>query len=169
LLEADEAIFPNNLVKWIAIAMEGIDPGVKVFKRPLRNSDPQQSIGVFGQLWMPEQDSLEMQSLGNPAPQQPTIQRYQLSVQAFVKDAEEARGLAVHSVLSQRVRSVLYTNPDLQVVFSELKANLGEGWVESMRRWGITVARYYSNDLNGTNVYLTTTELWTETETRRTI
>lgn len=169
MLEADEAVFPNNLVKWIAIAMQGIDPDIRVFKRPLRNTDPQQSIGVFGQLWMPEPDSLEMQSIGNPAPQQPTIQRYQLSVQAFVKDAEEARGLAVHSVLSQRVRSVLYTNPDLQVVFSELEANLGEGWVESMRRWGITVARYVSGDVNGTNLYLTTTELWTETETRRTI
>jgi hypothetical protein len=175
LLAFDEDVFPNNVVKWIAVAMQTIDPGspgnpgVSVFKRPLRNTDPQQSIGVFGQLWMPDQDSLETQALGFPAPQQPTIQRYQLGVQAFVKDAEEARGLAVHSVLSQRVRSVLYTNPDLQVVFSQLQANLGEGWVEAMRRWGITVARYFSGDVNGNNLYLTTTELWIETETRRTI
>lgn len=169
MLEVSEAVFPNNAVKWIAVAMQGIDPDVRVFKRPLRNTDPQQSIGVFGQLWQPDQDSLEIQALGNPAPQQPSIQRYTLGVQAFIKDSEEGRGLAVHSVLSQRVRSVLYTNPDLQVVFSELKADLGEGWVESMRRWAVSVSRYFSGDLKGTNLYLTTTELWIETETRRII
>lgn len=165
MLEVDEAVFPNNLVKYIAFAMEGIDEGVKVFKRPLSNSDPRQSIGVFAQTWDPVPDSLEMQGIGHPAPQLPTLQRYRAGVQAFVKDSERERGLNVHSVLAARTRMVLYTDPNLQVIFGELSAEL-DGWLEKMNRWGISLARYFSGEIEGETLYLSTLELWFETETR---
>jgi hypothetical protein len=66
VLLPDDTVFPNNVVGWVASAMETIDADVKVFKRALRNSDPQQSIGVFAQAWMPDMESLEMQGLGGP-------------------------------------------------------------------------------------------------------
>ena len=169
MLSADEAVFPNNVVKYVSLAMEQIDPDVRVFQRSLRNTDPQQSIGVFAQAWGPDQESLEMQGIGAPSPQLPTIQEYVLGAQAFVKDSQEERGLAVHSVLAQRVRSVLYTDPNLQIVFRDLSANLEGGLTESMRRWGVRTARYFSGEIDAQMLYLSTLEFWIETETRRTI
>jgi hypothetical protein len=90
-----------------------------------------------------------------------------LGLQAFVKDAEEERGLAVHSVLAARTRLVLYTNPQLQVIFSNLTATLEGGWVESLRRWGVATARYFSGEINGQLLYLSTLEFWIETEIRQ--
>lgn len=168
MLVVDEAVFPNNVVKWTAQAMKQIDPEISVFKRALRNTDPQQSIGVFAQAWGPDPESLEMQALGNTAPQMPTTQEYTLGVQAFVKDAEEERGLSVHAAMSQRVRGVLYTDPNLQVVLGQLSVNLDGGWTESMRRWGVRTARYFSGEINAQMLYLSTLEFWIETETRRT-
>lgn len=169
MLAADEAVFPNNIVKYIALAEATIDPEITVLKRSLRNTDPQQSIGVFAQAWSPNPQSLEMQGIGASAPQQPSLQEYTLGVQAFVKDTEEERGLAVHSVLAQRVRGVLYTDPNLQVIFRELSVDLEGGWTESMRRWGVRTARYFSGEINAQMLYLSTLEFWIETETRRTI
>ena len=168
MLVADESVFPNNVVKWTSLAMGTIDPDIRVFRRALRNSDPQQSVGVFAQAWGPDPESLEMQSVGSSAPQMPTIQEYTLGVQAFVKDSEEERGLAVHAALSQRVRSVLYTDANLQLVLGQQSANLDGGWTESMRRWGVRTARYFSGEINAQMLYLSTLEFWIETETRRT-
>lgn len=168
MIEQDETVFPNNVVKYVALAMGTIDPDVKVFKRALRNVDPQQSIGVFPQTWGPDPSSLEMQALGAPAPQLPTIQEYTLGVQSFVKDSEEERGLAVHAALSTAVRMVLYTNTNLQVVLGGMSASPATGWTESMRRWGIRTARYFSGEINAQMLYLSTLEFWIETETRRT-
>jgi hypothetical protein len=171
VLEVDEAVFPNNVVKFVALAEATIDEDVRIFKRPLRNTDPRQSIGVFAQGWDPDPESLEIAGIGaeNPAPQMPTIQRYTLGLQAFVKDAEEERGLAVHSVLAQRTRMVLYTNGPLQVIFGQLVTTPAVGWTESMTRWGIRTARYFSGDIAGEMLYLSTLEFWIETQTRRTI
>jgi len=167
VLSADEAVFPNNVVKWVALAEATIDPDIKVFKRALRNTDPTQSIGVFAQSWSPDPESVEMQDLGAGSPQVPTIQTYTLGVQAFVKDSEEERGLATHSALANRVRSVLYTDPNLQLVLGNLSSELN-GWRESMRRWGVRTARYFSGEINAQMLYLSTLEFWIETETRRT-
>lgn len=167
MLSANETVFPNNIVKWTALAMGQIDPDIEVKKRSLRNTDPQQSIGVFAQAWDPNPESYEMQGIESPSPQMPTLQQYILGVQAFVKDSEEERGLAVHSVLAQRVRSVLYTDANLQVVLGNLSVDLVGGWKESMRRWGVRTARYFSGEINAQMVYLSTLEFWIETETRR--
>lgn len=118
--------------------------------------------------WGPDNESLEIQALGSPGIQMPTIQKYILNVQAFVKDSEEERGLSIHAHMSQRVRSVLYTNPNLQVVLSEMSADLTNGWTESMRRWGVQTVRYFSGEINSQMLYLSTLEFWVETETRRT-
>lgn len=166
-LTADETIFPNNIVKAISLAMKRIDEDVRVFKRPLRNTDPNQSVGISAAGWTPDPSSLEMQALGMPASQLPTIQEYTFNLQAFVKDTEEERGLALHAAMSQRVRSVLYTDPDLQVILSKLSVNLDGGWVEGMRRWGIRGARYFSGEISAQMLYLSTLEFWIETETRR--
>lgn len=167
MIQVNEGIFPHNVVKWVASAEAKIDPDIAVMKRPLRNTDPMQSIGVFSSSWGPNPESLEMRGVGSPSPQIPTLQEYTLGIQAFVKDSEEERGLAVHSHLAYRARSVLYTDTALQIVLGSLSADLGGGWTESMRRWGVRTARYFSGEINAQLLYLSTLEFWVETETRR--
>lgn len=168
MLDPDEDVFPSNIVKFTAAAMQGIDADLFVTKRALRNTDPMQSVGVFAQAWAPNVESIEMQNIGNlGAPQLPTLQEYIIGVQAFVKDSEEERGLATHAALAAATRSVLYTNTALQVIFNDLSATLDGGWIESMRRWGVRTARYFSGDVAGQMLYLSTLEFWIETETRK--
>lgn len=168
LEDINDAVFPNNVVHWVSLAMKRIDPDIQVFKRSLRNTDPRQSIGVFAQMWSPDEESVEMQGIGRPATQVPSLQQYTLGLQAFVKDAEEERGLAVHSILSYHVRSVLYTDADLQLILGQLSVSQNNGWSESIRRWGVRTARYFSGEIDSQHLYLSTLEFWIETETRRT-
>ena len=80
MIEADSAIFPNNIVKYVANAMRTLDADIKVFERPLRDTDPRQSIGIHAQLWTPDDESLEMQGIGRPGVQMPTLQNYTFGV-----------------------------------------------------------------------------------------
>ena len=168
MLSEDESVFPSNVIKWVSLAMAGIDPDIQIFRRPLRNSDPAQSIGVFAQMWTPDDESIEMQGLDETAVRQPTLQDYAFGIQAFVKDTSEERGLSTHAALSQRVRSVLYTDANLQLVLGQLSADLPGGEMrESLRRWGVRTARYISGEIDSQMLYLSTLEFWIQTETRR--
>lgn len=165
MITADEAIFPNNVVEIVASALSGIDPDVMVKKRPLRNSDPAQSVGIHAQLWDPDEESLEMLGAENVHPQRPTLQRYVYGLQAFVKDGDEERGLAVHSTLAHRVRAVLYSHPTLRLVLGGLEVTYADNSKEVLKRWGITRARYFSGEIDASFLYLSTLEFWVETET----
>jgi hypothetical protein len=160
MITADESVFPNNVVELLEISFQGIDPDLTVLKRPLRPSDPNQCIGVFPALWQPEEDSLEM---GHSAPHEPTLAQYQIGIQAFVKDGDEIRGLAIHSILSKRVRGVLYRDQALRVALQSLYVSDGVS-TESLRRWGVRTQRYMNNDIDGKFVYVSTLDYWIETE-----
>lgn len=161
MLNATEAVFPNNVVLLMAVAFESIDPDLTILKRPLRPTDPNQSIGIFGSLWDPDDQSLE---IGHRFLGEPTLSRYQIGVQALVKDGDEERGLATHSVFSKRIRSVLYRNQALSVALAGLYVS-DDSSREAVSRWGIRTQRYMNNDVEGKFVYLSTLDYWIETET----
>jgi hypothetical protein len=94
----------------------------------------------------------------------PSIDRYNVALQAFVKDMDEERGLAVHSVMSEMLRTMLYRDTALRVGLSSLSTNLN-GVQKRTTRWGISTQRYFSNELQGSWLYLSTLEFWLETET----
>lgn len=161
MITASTPVFPNNVVEKIAERMDLIDADLHVVKRPIRNTDPQQSVGVYGQLWAPNDQSLEMRGY---SPAEPTLQQYSLSVQAFVRDGDEENGLAVHSVLSSLVRSVLYRDDTLRIALQGLSVTHVTGVRESLKRWGIRTQRYFNNDIEGQWLYLSTLDFWMETE-----
>jgi hypothetical protein len=166
MIEAPESVFPHNVVDLVAIPLNAIDSDITCYKRPLRNSDPRQSIGIHSQLWSPDQSSLEILGADSPAPQLPTLQTYTYGIQSFVKDSDEARGLAIHSTLSTHVRGVLYMHVPLRVALGQLKVEYENGQVEALKRWGVRTARYFSGEIDSINLYLSTLEFWVETETR---
>ena len=173
MIDESLPVFPNNVAETIRVRFEmpgviddEVDPTqrITILKRPLRPTDPNQSVGLIPVNWVPNQESLEIRGLPSPGPQEPTLQQYMLHVQAFVRDPEEMRGLAVHSVLTSRIRAVLYRDVPLRVGLAALAVNL-VGATEQLKRWGFLQTRYLSNEVNGNWLYLSTTELWIETET----
>lgn len=166
MIEVAESIFPHNVVEIVALPLGALDPDVECFKRPLRNSDPQQSVGVHAQMWDPDPESYEMLGAANIHPMQPTLQTYTYGVQAFVKDGDEERGLAIHATLAHRVRTVLYTYEPLKVALASLSVPYENGQVEQLKRWGIRTARYFSGEIDSVNLYLSTLEFWVQTEIR---
>jgi hypothetical protein len=157
-----EPVFPNNFVKCLTIVLPGIDTDVIVLNRPLRPTDPSYAIGVYGTLWTPDDDSFEF---GHSAPGEPTLSRYQVGIQTLVKDGDVERGLAISSILSTRVRTVLYRNEPLRLALGSLYVeDVALGYRESMRRWGIRNQRFMSNDIEGAFVTISVLDLWIETE-----
>lgn len=163
MITSGTAVFPSNAIQLIKARAQLIDADIFVAGRPLRESDPVQSVGVFGIQWVPEEDSYEM---GNSpiGRHEPTVQRYLITVQGFVKDMDEERGLDVHAILSKRLRSMLYRDDPLRVGLLALSVTMN-GSTERAKRFGVRTQRYVSNELNGSWLYLSTLEFWLETET----
>lgn len=161
--ENSAVVFPNNIVILLDTRVHMLDADLAVFKRPLRESDPNQSVGIVAANWTPNEDSYEM--LGAPQGRhEPTLQNYSITVQAFVRHGDEEIGLATHSVLSKMLRAMLYRDNALRVGLGLLSAEMN-GATEKAQRWGVRQQRYYSNELQGSWLYLSNLEFWLETET----
>jgi hypothetical protein len=162
-IDNSTVVFPNNIVDLVQTRTALLDEDLFVIRRPLRTSDPNQAVGIFASQWLPNEESYEM--LGGPVGRhEPTLQTYLVTVQAFVKDMDEERGLAVHSVLSKMIRAMLYRDNALRVGLSALLVSMN-GSTERTQRWGIRQQRYFSNELSGSWLYLSNLEFWLETET----
>lgn len=162
MISEEIPVFPNNIVDLVSLRVSMLDPDLFAVKRPLRQTDPAQSVGIFAQQWAPNEQSYEF--LGVERASQPTLQTYLIMVQAFVKDTDEVRGLATHSVLSKMIRSMLYRDEPLRVGLSSLAISMHDS-LERSKRWGIRQQRFFSNELEGDWIYLSTLEFWLETET----
>lgn len=163
-IDNSTVVFPNNVVDLIATRVALLDSGLFVIKRPLRSEDPNQSVGVFGTQWLPEEDSYEMIGAPSPGRSEPTLSVYHLGIQAFVKDMDDERGPAVHSVLSKMIRSMLYRDAALRVALASLSVTMNSS-TERTKRWGIRTQTFLSNEINKSWLYLSTLDYWLETET----
>lgn len=151
-----------NAVELIAMRLEDIDPGadgIRVYKRRLIQEDDTESIGVSAALWNPDRESLEMRG----GPIEPTIQRYTIMVQGLVKDMDETRGIAVHSLLAHRIRSMLYRDVPLALGFAELSVTF-DGVEEKAAKWGVNSQGYLNNEIKGSFVFLSSLEFYLETQ-----
>lgn len=158
--------FPNNVVDMIASQLEtlemplpaDINDRIRVVKRPVRDTDYTQTISVIPALWVPDMDSLEMSGGVN----EPTIQSYTIAIEALVVDMDVERGLATHALLSSMVRLMLYRNLALRVGLPLLEVDLN-GYREKFARWGISQQRFGNNQIGKNFVFLSTVDLWFET------
>ena len=71
MIVENQNVFPNNVVELVTARTRLLDTDLWVTKRPLRESDPNQSVGVFAAQWLPEENSYEMVAapVGRPADQ----------------------------------------------------------------------------------------------------
>lgn len=139
------------------------DSGVSytIAMRPLRPNDPNRSIGIFAVDWQPRQETMEMGGPGSP--EEPLLQRYNIRVQNLVKHSNEAEGRAMFADDAKTIRAILYRDMDLRVrLLAIQETDLGS--LERVKKYGVRQQRYLNNDVRGTMLYLTATELWFETE-----
>jgi hypothetical protein len=78
---------------------------------------------------------------------------------------DQVRGLARHSVLSGRLRALLYRDAPLRVGLTALSV-VDFGATETVQGWGVNTQRYMANEVEGSFIYLSNLELFLETETR---
>lgn len=163
MITVSNAVFPNNIMNQIKTRVPVvIDVDMKVFMRPLRSTDPDQSIGISAGVWVPDHSTQEMNaSMQNL----PTEQEYTVLVQSLVKHGDEESALNIHSVVASRIRSMLYTDNLLQVGFSQLSVT-GGGRTEQAQRWGPRTQRFISNEVSGTFIQSSITEFCLYTATR---
>lgn len=159
MLSSGDTLFPNNVIALIVARIPTyIDSDIQVFRRPLRASDAQQCVGVFPLTWVPDDQSIEIQSV------EPTLQRYPIVIQGLIKDTDEDTGISVHSILAKRLRTMFYRDPALNAGLTGLSCVLDNS-IERMQRRGTTQQRYLSNEVQGTFMFTSWLEAWIETET----
>ena len=173
MIDDSAVVFPNNVADilytryLVKIDPDTVDPNqrVAVLRRALRPTDPIQSLGISPVDWMPNEDSKEIVGQASPGPSEPTLQTYFYNIQTLVKDTDETRGLAIHSILGTRARAILYRDVPLRVGLASLQVTL-DGATEQLKRYGVRAQRFVSNELQGNFLYVSTIEFWVETETR---
>ena len=165
--------FPNNIVVTLKEYLETIappvpnvdpllaDPGIPVFARPLSKNDPNQCIGVSAGMWTPEEDSYEMN--GPLSHQGPTISRYIVGVQTYIKHTDEMTGLATSATLSGAVRNkIMLTSAGAHPLIGLTSTEFG--YRETVKKVRILSQRFVGNEIQGQFLYLSNLEVVVETE-----
>lgn len=153
--------FPQNVMRLIGHRFGMEDSYLDVLYRPVRTTDRDFTVCIIPGEWAPQQGSLELGRKNTES----TLNRYMITVQCLVTDMEEERGIERASALSDAVRTLLYRDTSLALGFQSLKVSLATR-VESAMKMGITRQEFLNNTAQGMFIYLSTLDLWVETETR---
>jgi hypothetical protein len=170
VIEPSINIFPNNVIEIIHPRMKSLDADLGVFKRPIRDGDPTQSVGVFPINWSPDEGTYEMDGMTTTlgerrAASKPTVGIYMIGIQSFVMDTDEERGIGVHNVLAKMVRTLLYYDAPLALGLRALVESTS-GRAERFQRMKVGIQRYLNNEIDGVFHYVSALECMIETEER---
>ena len=149
--------FPANIISIFSEAFEELMPDHSVAERPLRQVDPNASIGIYCASWSPVEDSQQM------GQEEHALARYIVRVQNMTKAMDEAEGRAQFTLEGKMVRAILYRDPGLRVRLGGLQEEL-MGTVERVQRYGVMKQDFITSELQGVYVFLASTELFVETE-----
>lgn len=162
MINPDTPCFPNNAIEVMIPYFDQIDTDIIVVRRPLRPSDSNHMIGVFPALWQPATD--DPYEIGHINPDEPTLQQYQVVVQGLIKHGDSEEGLALHSILANLIRTVLYKNTFLRQAIAGLSVSVG-GSTERVMTWRPVLQRFIDNEVEGTFVFVSNAEVMILTET----
>jgi hypothetical protein len=163
--------FPENVIPEVELAIKthlgswvlpnNTEIEAIFFRRPLIPKDPNRSVGIFSVEWSPVENSYEMGRSVSPG--EPTLSRYAFRIQSYVKhtDREEAGRISTYD--TKVIRTILYRDPALRVRLTALSEILFDV-TERLQRYGVARQRFINNEISGTFIAFTSTELWVETE-----
>lgn len=131
-----------------------------ILSRQLRPTDPARSISFYPVDVVPDLESMEIDGAGPP---EPTIQRYSYRAQVLIKHSNEVEGRALYSQDAKFLLAILYRDTELRLRLAAIQESL-LGSLERFKKLGVVRQRYLNNEFQGTFIYLSTTDLWVETE-----
>ncbi len=150
-------MFPDNIVQAFKTALLTLPGITTAVGRPLRMIDPNASVGVFAEEWLPGE-------WGIGQPREPLDNRYGIKIQLLIKHANEEEARAQHSVLSKSIRVMVYRNSALQLALPQL-SETSDGVRETVLKWDVRAQRFISNEIEGEFLFLSSTEVIVTTET----
>lgn len=149
--------FPMNVLDELAVAFGTHMPNHTVIQRPLRYSDPNQSIGLYAVDTNPLQEAMVI------GQQEPILNRYNYRIQNLVKHSAEITGKSWFTLDAKTIRAVLYRDNALTLRLAALVEEV-LGTREVAKQWGVSRQRFLSNELQSQFIYLAQTDFWLETE-----
>lgn len=152
--------FPASIISEIVAACEDDEGVVAVIDRPLVIGDPNYTVAVYAGDWEPV--DFEIGMVGD------SISRYKVEIQFVVKSLVSSEGRDIHAKTSKKLRSLLSRNAALRENLGKLSETDDDGFLERMSRWGVQKQRFNNMQIDSSFYYLSTTELWFETETVQT-
>lgn len=149
--------FPENIVDMLAVQLNDIEDG-SVVKRACRPTDASRTVGIYAASWNPLEDSYEM------GREDPTLNRYNIVVQNFVKSGEEAVGRRDHARISTIIRRRLQFDASLVTAVRSLTETTSE-FIERVKKYRVARQIFSIGPVDNTFYYLASTDVWIETET----
>lgn len=150
--------FPESVVFDLRSYMEDYLEGASnVLMRPVRSTDPSGSTSVTAEDWEPAPSAYETGRY------EPLLNRYNLTIMAFVKHIREDEGLQLSGILARNIRRMLAGD---KVLRAKLVANVedyGTG-VERVQRLHLVSQKFHSNEVKGNHLFLSIATMMIETE-----
>lgn len=156
-----ETGFPGNVLGEIELSLQDYMPMFQVIRRPVRQTDPERTIGLFLVDWTPRMDSVLI------GPQwEPELATYEYRLQLLIKHTDEIEGRRMFGAASKSLKAILYRDPDLVVRLTTLNETVLDVR-ETVKRFGVRRQRFLNNEIRGSFLYLAATDLWVETESTK--
>jgi len=154
--------FPENVIEAVQASLAThftVEDGYTVLTRPVRFEDPDKTITVFANEWVPQQEASAQ--IGQ---REPALATYTFRIQNYRKVANREVGRELAAIDAKIMRGILYRDANLALALGALTETL-LGSRETFKRMGLSRTRYLNNDVNRIFVCLNTTDMWVETET----
>lgn len=156
MAEFDE-VWPTNAIRVFVEELAQMEDIEGAVDRPLDPNDANKSLGVWAEGWQAPRDAYQIGS------NWPILGVYTFKIDLMVKGYDRAETQNTLSLLTKRLRAMLYRDEDLQVRLKQL-SETAFGTTERFKVFRVTRQDFSSGQLGDTHIAASTTTLTVETE-----
>lgn len=152
--------FPESIVDALKAHLGPDDDGVPqvegitaAFARQLRRSDVNGGLGIHVDDWV----AIDYE-MGGTGLLRPTVKEYNLTLAHMVKNLAEEPGAKTHREVAKSLLAMLVEQSPLTVALRQL-VGIGDTYTERIDKWQVPGQKFADNEIEGSFVYLSATEL----------
>lgn len=158
IADPGDTFFPYNVVQVLEDFIWSIDSDITFFRRPLKKTDPTQSVGLIPARSYYKKDSQEVGRV------EKTIKCYDIMVQTLIADTDAGRGLRIHSLFAKHIIELLARDGALRVGLRDLATTDTRGVKEALTQHEAGEQIFHTNRQDASFKFLSTTEFSIETQ-----
>lgn len=152
-------VWPTNVVDVLVEELLNMEDVEATTSRGLTEDDTSGGIGVYVVSWAPPADAYVIGQAD------PILNVYTFGLDLMIKALDRAEAATTLSVMTKRLRTMLYRDDDLQVRLKQL-SETAFGRTETYKRMRVTRQDYRTGTLGGVHLAASTTTLTVETDSR---